>query len=278
MISRVRSLDGGGLVETLIAVTLLSIVLAAMVGVLMQQQRFYLVAGDAATTVSTLQRFEEVVTPELLPLNPAVGDIVYADADSVVLRAFRGVYWLCDKKMVSDAHITVRSLTGTNAIPTDSALIYSNGTKATVADDHWKNVKVTSVKNDVCPDSTPGWTAVVPSLNGSLSEVPVGAPIRALRRASYWLTQQNGSWFMKTDALGGSSMVVSGPLAPADSAGSAVLTLSYRDQYGNTTATLSEIHKIEIDITAVGSVPLMRGASPLSKDRSLAVMLRNAGR
>jgi hypothetical protein len=277
MTQRLRNAVGGGLVETLIAFTLLALVLTAMVGVLIQQQRFYLVTGDAAITVGTLQRFEEVVTPELLPLNPAAGDVTQADPDSVALRAFRGVYFVCDIRMVADAELTVRSLTGGRAIPIDSALVYSNGTKATVADDYWKHVAVTSVSDGTCPDGSAGWTAVVPDLNASLAEVPLGAPVRAFQMASYWLTTQDGSWYMKSDALGGSPMVVSGPLAPADSTGSSILRLKYTDRFGNTTATLSEIHKIEIDVSAVGAVPTKRGGPPMSKNRAIAVKLRNAG-
>ena len=277
ILNPLRSDHGGGLVETLIAFTLLAIVLTAMVGVLIQQQRFYLIASDAANTVGTLQRFEEVVTPELMPLNPTAGDIVFADPDSVKARVFRGVYWVCDKRMTTDVQITVRSLTGSLAIPADSALVYSNGTRATMADDHWKPVQVTSVKGDVCPDSTPGWTAVVPGLNGSMAEIPVGAPTRAFQVASYWLSIQNGSWYMKSDALDGSPMVVTGPLAPADSTGASVLSLRYSDRFGKTTATLTEIHKIEIDVSALGMVPTKRGGAPMNKSRALAVKLRNAG-
>lgn len=272
-----RNDRGVSLVETLIAFTLLAVVLTAMVGVLIQQQRFYLIASDAANTMGTLQRFEEVLIPELLPLNPAAGDVVYADADSIAARAFRGVYWVCDKRMLADAEITVRSLTGGLAIAPDSALVYSNGTRATIADDHWKRVEITSVTSDVCPDSSQGWTAVVPSLNSSLAEVPVGAPVRAYHLASYWLTTQNGSWYMKSDALAGSPTVVSGPLAPADSTGSSILSLTYTDRFGKATATLTEIHKIEIDVSALGMVPTTRGGVPMNKNRALAVKLRNAG-
>jgi len=272
-----RNDRGVSLLETLIAFTLLAVVLTAMVGVLIHQQRFYLVASDAANTMGTLQRLEDVVTPEFLPLNPAAGDIVYAAADSVATRAFRGVYWVCAKRMVTDAEITVRSLTGGLAIPADSALVYSNGTRATIADDHWKRAEITSVSSDVCPDSSQGWTAVVPSLNASLAEVPVGAPVRAYQMARYWLTTQDGSWYMKSDALGGSPSVVSGPLAPADSTGSSVLSLKYTDRFGKTTAMLTEIHKIEIDVSALGMVPTRRGGVPMNKNRALAVKLRNAG-
>jgi hypothetical protein len=276
MTKRTRSERGSSLVEMLIAVTLLTLVLGAMVGVLLQQQRFYLVASDAANTVSVLQRLEALVAPELMPLDPSDGDIVYADADSVVLRAFRGVYAICDKRVTTEVQITVRPMSNGLALPADSALVFAEGARASVADDHWKRVQITSVKSDVCPDSTPGWTAVVPSLSGQLSEVPIGAAVRVFHRARYWLAPQDGSWFVKTDALSGTPTVVSGPLAPADSAGSSVLSFRYLDGQGQPATALSAIERVEIDVAAIGSVPTKRGGVPMQKRRMVSVKLRNA--
>lgn len=187
MTKRLREECGGGLVEILIAVVLVSIVLASMMGVLIQQQRFYMVAGDAANTTNRLQMLEAVVTPELLPLNPAASDVVYASEDSVVLRAFRGIYWVCEKKMLSNAQITVTALTDSPPLRRDSAAVYSQGTKATYKDDHWKYIPIGSVAAGLCPDGTAGWVADVPALNGVLSQIPLGAPIRLYKPASYWL-------------------------------------------------------------------------------------------
>jgi len=276
MSARIRSARGAGLVEMLIAVTLLTIVMATMVGVLLQQQRFYLVAGDSANTVSILQRVEAVVSSELLPLNASAGDVIHADTDSVKLRAFRGVYAVCDKQELADAQLTVRSLTGGAAIPVDSALVYSHGLRATVTDDHWKSVAISAVKPDTCPDNTPAWTATIPALTGDLQEIPIGGPVRVFHWSSYWLTVQDGSWFMKSDALSGSPMVVSGPLAPSDSASASVLSFRYINSQGDPTATITDIERIEIDVTALGVVPTTRGGLPMQKNRTVSVKLRNA--
>ncbi len=155
-------------------------------------------------------------------------------------------------------------------------MVYSHGQKATAADDHWKPVLIASVSGDTCPDGTPGWTGVVADLNGVLDEIPLGAPVRVFHWGSYWLTPENGSWFLKTDALSGAPMVVSGPLAPTDSAASSVLQFSYLDDEGNTAATVGEIERVEVAISAVGVVPKRRGGSPVSKERTLLVKLRNA--
>lgn len=270
-----REEHGGGLVEILIAVVLVSIVLASMMGVLIQQQRFYMVAGDAANTTNRLQMLETVVTPELLPLNPAASDVVYASEDSVVLRAFRGIYWVCDKKMLSSARLTVTALTNSPPLRRDSAAVYSQGTKATYKDDHWKYIPIGTVTTGLCPDSTAGWVADVPALNGVLSQIPLGAPIRVFRPASYWRVVESGKWVLKTDAISGTPTTIA-ELAPADSAASSILRLGYVDEEGNPTSKLGEIIGMEIDMVAIGQVPTQRGGRPLSRGRRLYVKMRNA--
>jgi hypothetical protein len=275
MTGRLRVRDGGGLFEILIAIVLVSIVLASMMGVLIQQQRFYMVADDAANTTNRLQILETVVTPELLPLNPSANDVIYANEDSVVLRAFRGIYWVCDRQMVSNAQITVRALTDAPPLRRDSATVYSQGTKATYKDDHWKYIGIGSVAAGLCPDSTAGWVAEVPALNGVLSQVPIGAPVRVYRPASYWRVVENDKWVLKTDALSGKATTIA-ELAPSDSSASSILRLGYIDDDGSPTTTLSEIIGMEIDVVAIGDVPTQRGGRPLRRGRTLYVKMRNA--
>lgn len=275
---RVRGECGSSLMEMMIAVTLMSLVLAAMVGVLLQQQRFYMVAGDAANTVGTLQRLETTVTAEFMPLSPSGSDIVYADDDSLALRVFRGVYVVCDKKLTTDVFVTVRALTQGRGIVPDSVLVYSSGTRGSLADDHWKPVAVSSVKDDACPDGTPGWTAVIPDLNGVLSQVPIGSALRVFHPASYWLSAEDGSWFLKTDANPGGAVRIASRLAPADSAAASVIRFLYLDGQGNPTATLAEIAKIDIAASALGAVPKRRGGHPLRKEQTVSIALRNAGK
>lgn len=269
---------GSSLMEMMIAITVMSLVLAAMVGVLLQQQRFYMVAGDSANTVSVLQRVETAVTAEFMPLNPSGSDIIYAADDSLALRVFRGVYTVCGKRVTTDVFVTVTSLTNARSIPQDSALVYSSGTRPSLADDHWKTVAINSVKKEACPDGTPGWTAVIPDLNGLLSQIPIGAPLRVFHPASYWLSAEDGSWFMKSDANPGGAMRIASRLAPSDSAAASVMRLRYLDVQGVPTATLNEIAQIEIAASAVGIVPKRRGGQPLRREQTVSIALRNAGK
>ncbi|UCF19355.1 MAG: hypothetical protein JSU87_15720 [Gemmatimonadota bacterium] len=269
---------GSGVVEALVAMMLLSVVMGAMVSVLIQQQRFYLVTNDAAKTQGLVEQLETGLSVELMPLNPAAGDVVYAAADSAEFRVFRGVYTVCDKRALPNPQITVRALTNALPVETDSALVYSKGTKATIDDDHWKVVSIDAVSPAMCPDSSPGWQGVVNELAGVLGEIPIGAPVRAFNHGSYWLATREGGWYLLSDAISGRPAVVSGPLAPADSAAAAVLSFVYLDDDEEMTTDLEEIERIEVDVGVVGRVPTTRGGEPLRRDRTVSIKQRNADR
>jgi len=261
---RIGSQRGSGLVELVFSTMLASIVLTGLVGMLIQQHRFYLVTDDAARVSGVLHRMETAVIPEFFPLSPGASDISFVSPDSVQMRVFRGVYAVCDKKLNVDVFLTVRALTGAAAIPPDSALVYSVGTRAGTSDDHWKVVNINSVKADVCPDGTRAWTAMVPDLNGVLSQVPMGAPVRAFRHGSYWLTSDNGQWTLRSDAMG-ISKIIGGSLAPDTSAAGSVFQFNYLDIDGNPTSVLTDIARIETT------------TDPLARRRTVSIGLRNFG-
>lgn len=276
MSMRIRDNSGAGLLESMIAMTLISVIFAAMVGTVVHQQRFYLVAGDAANAVATLERLETVTAVEMLPLNGAAGDITYAGADSIAVRAYRGAYSICEEFATSPVHLTVRPLTTEYAPKPDSGLVYSSGTQGTLADDHWKPIRLVDVAPKLCPDSTPGWDLVVHGLKDALGEIPIGAPVRLFHHGSYWLTAEAGHWYLKTDAFQGVPTLVGGPLAPADSTAGSVLAFRYLNRSGTTTAQLDSIATIEIDAMTLGAVPKWRSGEPLRKDRTVSIRLRNA--
>jgi hypothetical protein len=267
---------GYSLVEMMIALLVSMVVMAALMGMVIHQQRFYLIANDISQTVSDLQRVETVVVPELLPLSPSAGDIVFAGDDSIAMRVFRGVYSVCDKLLAPDFAIVVRNLTG-NSVPliTDSVLIYSRGQQRGLADDSWRPVKMSSVNTTTCPDGTPAWRAVIPDLNGVSFQIPVGSPVRAFRHGSYWLELSSDGWYLKTDATSGTAVVVVGPLTPPDSAASAALRFRYLDVQGDVATTNDEIARIDLDVSSLGTVPGMRDGLPHRARHRLSFDIRN---
>lgn len=270
------NLAGYTLIEMMITITVSTVVLASVIGVVIHQQRFYNLAGDINETLGDLKRAESSLVQDLLPVSPGAGDVLYAGEDSFAIRVSRGVFSICDKKQTTDVSITVRSLMG-NHLPLlpDSAFVYARGTRPGVSDDYWEPVRLSSVSAGLCPDSTPGWKAIVPALNGITSQVPVGSPVRVFRPASYWLEETADGWYLKTDATHGSPMVVAGPLTPAGGVASSTLRISYLDDEGDPASTAAEIAQIALDIAAVGSVPKVRGGEPYSTARRLTFDLRN---
>jgi len=269
--------DGFSLAEMLIAIIVGSLVLASVMGTLVYQQRFYMVASDVSETRRDVDLIEKVLAPEFLPLNPSAGDVVFAGSDSLRLRVFRGVYAVCDKKLVSDVHLTVRRVTPDGmAIATDSALVYSRGTLVGLADDHWEKMEINTTSSGTCLDGSAGWSAIVKGLNGILSQIPVGAPVRAFNYASYWIASENGYWVVKSDALG-APRTIGGRLKPVSEAKASALRFRYLDAAGFVTTDPAQIVEIEIVVGATSSMSTQRTGNPYQTDSETLLRLRNAG-
>ncbi len=254
-----------------------SLVLASILGTLVHQQRFYLVVDDILETRRDAELAHRLLIPELLPLNPSAGDVDYAGPDSMRLRAFRGVFSICDKKLTTDVFITVQPLApGSAVLTSDSALVYSRGTSVSTADDHWKPLRISSVSSGTCRDGSPGETAVVHGLQGVLSEVAIGSPLRLFRHGSYWLAVEDDHWMMKTDAQG-TPRAIGGQLMKASEPASAALKLRYLDAAGNDVTATSNIVDVLIDVGAMGNAPMIRGGSVYKTDSEIRRRLRNAG-
>lgn len=272
-------LSGAGfsLAEMLIAIIVGSLVLAAVMGTLVHQQRFYMVAGDIAETRRDVELIEKVLAPEFLPLNPSAGDVVYAGSDSLRLRIFRGVYVVCDKRLLTDVQLTVRRVTPDGPdIATDSALVYSRGSLVALTDDHWEPVRITTTSSASCPDGGGGWSAIVTGLNTIMSQIPVGAPVRAFNYASYWITSENGFWVVKTDAFG-TPRTIGGRLKPVSESKTSALRFRYLDATGSVTTDPTQIVEIELVVGATSNISTQRDGSPYQTNSETLLRLRNAG-
>lgn len=274
--SRALREHGFGLFEAIITMVIAGAALAAAVALLIQQQRFYLVTEDASATEARFHPMKEALAPELWPVNPADGDIIYMADDSLVTRVYRGVYTVCNREVPSDVLLTVRRLSA-NGAPgaVDSALVYHEGPSGDPGDDGWTPVSVSSVGTGTCADGSSAATITVPNVNGLAGKTPIGAPIRLFDHGSYWLAERADGWVLITDAHGGVPRVITEPLAPLDPGEPAPLTFSYLDIDGVPTASMAEIASIEIGATAVGDVPIRPSGEPYRAERTLLVKLRN---
>ena len=273
---KTRLTGGYTIMELLITIIISGIAISSAMSVLLHQQRFYLLADDIAETLDDLGRAEMRLVPELLPLSPAAGDIIFAGSDSIEARMFRGVYTICGISTASGVRVTLRALTkGGPPFNADSALVYLRGTSPALADDQWRPVRLLSIASGTCADGTPGWTTEVPGLGGLSSQIPVGSPVRAFRHASYWLELKSNGWYVKTNATNGAPMMVAGPMTPPDSTGPSTLQFRYFDDEGDPTTTPAEIARIDVFAAAAGEVPVTRGGKPYQTGRSISLKIRN---
>ncbi len=265
---------GYSLAETLLAMVISGIVLSLVISVALGQQRFYRVAADVSEVNSLFGRTEVVLGHSLRPINAAAGDLVYAGADSMKIRTFSGAFSACSVNAGSGTlSLTLRRLTE-GGVPTvgDSALVYSQGSNVDVLDDGWQALFLTSVSSGLCPDGTAGWTVETQGPGvGSAATIPIGAPLRLFRHASYWFAPQTEGWFLMTDARTGSPMPAAGPLAP--SADAPDLEFRYLDSQG-LPATGAQVARVQVDVTAVGTTPRM-GGSLVTAHRTHSFRLRN---
>lgn len=275
MISAMRQ-NGFGLLEAIVTMAIAGVALAAVVALLIQQQRFYLVTGDASATEARLQPIKTALAPEFWPVNPADGDILYIADDSLVTRVYRGVYAVCNRALPSDLLLTLRRLSA-NGSPTlvDSALVYNEGPSADPDDDGWTPVSILSIGTGTCADGSSGSTIMVPNVNGLAGKTPIGASVRLFEHGSYWLAERADGWTLTTDAHGGVPRVIGEPLAPVDPSEPKPLKFSYLDVDGNPATSVAAIVSIEIEGTAIGDVPIRPSGEPYRAERTLLLRLRN---
>lgn len=267
---------GFSLLELVIALGIAGLILAAGMGVAVQQQRFYATASDVAGAMATLKRLESGLANELLPLNATAGDIIHAGPDSLVIRLFEGVYSTCDRRASPLAFVVERLTRGGQPAVGDSAFIYSQGATSEFTDDLWLKMKVTTATATTCPDSTPAWALVVSGITtGEASTIPSGAPVRIFRHAIYSFEDRgDGGWFVVRSNRDGSSTAIAGPLLEPDSLQTG-LEFRYLDASGDPTTTETEIARILIDAMAVRSVSGTRAAELPRTERTLSFKLRN---
>jgi prepilin-type N-terminal cleavage/methylation domain-containing protein len=211
-----RRRDAFTLVELVIVVALLGTLMAAVMGVVLRQQRFYGAATEVITTHDILRQGLDVLESELRGLTPSDGDISAMTSSSVEFRAAAGASVVCtidaSRTLLAIPPSAVASrqpLTAWIAAPArgDSVLVYDPGTDPGPDDDRW-------TKRALAADPTPG--ASCPTTTGLTttaaeaaaawtlrlaapldSTVPAGAALRFFRRARYQLYRGSDAlWYL----------------------------------------------------------------------------------
>jgi prepilin-type N-terminal cleavage/methylation domain-containing protein len=204
------------LVELVVVVTLLGTLMAAVLGVVLRQQRFYGAASEVISTHDNLRQGVDVLESELRGLTPSDGDIYTMSASSIEFRAAGGASVVCtidpSRTTLTIPPSTVHSrqpLTTWIAAPVrgDSVLILDPGTDPGPDDDRWtKRTLIEDVAaTGSCPASS-GFTATGAEaaaawtlrLDAPLdTTVTPGGALRFFRRARYELYRAgDGLWYL----------------------------------------------------------------------------------
>jgi hypothetical protein len=212
-------------------------------------------------------------------------DIIAATSDSVVIRAQRGIGFVCGVT-TSDKHATTWSLSGTPPFSDETALlIFADGDVTSSADDHWVAARVNSAQNSTasCP-GRPGNPVAQQRLNlkaldGTdlleqvLANVRPGAPIRSVERVTYGLYPGPGtnSWFLgrRRGATAPVDTLVAGLAAP----GQGVVFTYLNAQGAPLIQPVIPAQVAAIHVTASTSPPSGSGAKAVS--HTTRIHLRN---
>lgn len=264
---------GYSMVELILSIVVGGLILAAGMTLVVQQRMFYTRAADAAGAISSLNQLELTLAGEFLPINTSAGDLIYADADSMRMRLFRGVYSVCDVSL-SPVSLTVKRLTlGGEPAAGDSALVYSQGPTSQFQDDVWEPLRVTAASDTTCPDNTAAWELEIQGLNATeLGQLPAGAPLRVFGWASYWFRPQADGFYLTRTDYDGNELAIAGPLRQPGNA-STPPAFRYFDANGLVTTVPGNVARLEVSANAVRLVT--NGEDPTTASRTLTFRFRN---
>lgn len=242
-----RSNQGFGLVELLIAVLLGSLIVSSVYSMLITNTR------ALTTHTTTLQAREvirsgvDVLFTELREVSSVGGDIIAMDDDTLVVRVMRAFGVVCDVDLTGTPRLTVIRF-GHWFESGDSILVFGDNDEGRSSDDVWHSGLVSAVDTTgACPNGGPSSAQVltVPNMGTELisDSVRTGAMVRAHERLWFGLTSYNGDWYLGQGTSSATAAPIVGPLREPTENG---LEFGYFDEFGATTATLTDVSLIEV--------------------------------
>ena len=302
-----RRRAGFTLVEILVTLVFMGLFAAAMVKLLLRQQRFYNSTSQLILTRQQIRQAAFMLPAELRGVSRQAGDIVVMTDSSIEFRSVFGSSVAC---MVNNgagwiSTVPVRlargsSMTNWKLPPAvnDSVAVYDDGLSISQVDDAWRLARITGVTQvtgdnaNGCPSASKlvqpaDLVAGNPSYRLTLSPAPPatirqGAAIRLFRRVHYslyrWAT--DGRWYLAYyDCVPNrvpvctSPQPVAGPLRPYAAPGSTSgLEFTYFDSTGAVTANRTLVSRIRVVVRGQGETTInLTGAAPMPLRDSLRV-------
>lgn len=249
---------GFTLPELLVALTLLGLLGAAVVGLMRGTQDAYRAQAQQIDVRQNLRIAAAFLPMELRELDAADGDLVAMGAAALTIRAQRQLAVLCrppqDGSAPGSLVLTLRDapFAGWRDFnpAVDSVLVFSDGDTATPDDDGWAAGSIGSFAPDTCPDGRPG-RRVTASLRAAPGRTPgswgimAGAPVLGFETLGYRLyrSSEDGRWYVGLQSASDLQPV----LGPVTSDG---LAFTYLDTSGVVTTQSTRVAMIEVRVRA----------------------------
>ncbi len=263
---------GFTLVEVLVAMTLTGIVVAGTLRALSAQKKFYARQARILDARHAMRASATILASELRDASATGGDLYAIAPDSVVVRSTVGFAVACGVSEGS-SQLSLTEVSGHFSLANaDSALVFVENTIDN-GDDAWRAVHVTGLSTSGPACAWGDAAEMVATVNGSLSGVWNGAPIRLFQPFVYGLYQETDGryWLGRREHAAANYVPVAGPLATADSGG---LVLTYYDAVGAPTTNRLNVARIDIQVRA----PTYRSLDePDYRTLNTSTYLRNDG-
>ncbi|NIR46546.1 MAG: hypothetical protein GWN99_19050 [Gemmatimonadetes bacterium] len=268
---------GYTLVEALLALVLLTAVLAVTQEVLVRQWRFHRLLVELASVRDAGRVALETLASDLRAVSPKLGDLYGIGPDSVALRSTSGLAVVCGAE---GDDLRVRRLAGAFGDGRgDSLLAFLEFDPGSALDDRWGAVAVRKIikgGTGGCPDGRPPDLTL--TLSGPLSGAVPGAPVRGFRPYVYRLYRAgDGYWWLGQRLRGGPHQPLAGPFRAPAAGG---LHLEYFTAEGRRTETPARVVRVSISVAAHGRRPIPGrwGPQVVTDTMSTHVYLRNGDR
>ena len=291
MLTRIRHHRRAGftLVELLITMTLLTLVGAAIVNVIISQQRFYRGTNELMTTRSQLRQVAAMLPSDLRGIASAGNDIYFMSDSAIEFRSTFGSSVVCTilggstPAIVLPPRNTAKGVRWTSwsrtPVLTDSIALYDGGVTSSPTDDKWTVHRITGWTNvtgntsSTCPSSaglvqSTDLTTSNPSFRVNISPVQPatvtqGAAVRFFRRVRYNLYRAaDGLWYLGyQDCLPSRTppcsvvQPIGGPYQPYAAAGSGEsgVEFTYVDSLGAVTTDRKAVARIDVVVRGQSS-------------------------
>lgn len=309
---------GFTLIEIMVATALVGIVSAGILTVVVRQQRFYASASELIEVRDNLRTVAAVLPTELRSVAPREGDLepklgtTLADS-AIEYRATLGTSVLCARPTASEIIVPPYGANGDAGLTSwvsppavgDSLWIFKPGdvTASPVVPDSMIPYRITAITSGTCPTAT-GFTAnsteaaagVRYTLNTNLrnaSQMPVGMPIRFLRRVRYsiYLSATDNRWYLgfrdhnpARASPWSAIQPVAGPLLPYATSGPSGLSIAYFDSAGTVLTAVADadrVRRVHFTIRAETETPVRTAGlsntvnAPIRDSLRISVALRN---